>query len=250
MFFTPRDIVTYSDSVLYKDSRNTEYPVRSLLSNKNTPVTRYWRAYARLNQNYTNFCVGYGIAHDLSAKPTVVVGVDDNVAIRIYDRAKTIDNKRPDYKGGISLSSGMYAAKELGYYTSYRWAFGIDDVVLSVGHIGPVILGVMWHGGMEQPDIFGRIHVRGEKLGGHCVCVLGYDVKTELFRIRESRGWLWGIFGDCFISKQDLEKLLVQGGVATIPTGRVEDPSHSLFQQKHICGNHHIGGCFRKPVFA
>lgn len=51
--------------------------------------------------------------------------------------------------------------------TRHRWATNIDDLVLTVGWHGPVIIGVDWRDSMYEPDERGLLDIGGRHIGGH-----------------------------------------------------------------------------------
>lgn len=40
----------------------------------------------------------------------------------------------------------------LGFVPEYRWAFGVDDVLATLAHHGPVVLGLNWYAGMASHE--------------------------------------------------------------------------------------------------
>jgi hypothetical protein len=116
--------------------------------------------------------------------------------------------------------SGVKIAQKLGYIKEYRWSFGIDDLVATVGYLGPVILGIPWYKGMGSPDSQGKVSPTGTVVGGHAILCNGVNVKRKTFRLHNSWGEGWGLNGDCIISWKDLDFLLHNGGEAVIPVSR------------------------------
>jgi hypothetical protein len=205
------------------DPRSLDYPVRELF--KPVPVTsKFWSPGAVLDQGQEGACVGHGIAADLSASPVRVRGVDHPYAQSIYMDARKIDGI-PDSSGeGTSVNAGMKIAVERGFYTSYHWAFSLDDVIQSLLQVGPVVIGINWYAGMyEAPD--GVVSVSGECVGGHCILLTGYAKRYgrlgEVFRWRNSWGPGYGRNGNAYIKADDLGRLLIdEKGEAAIPVGR------------------------------
>jgi hypothetical protein len=83
-----------------------------------------------------------------------------------------------------------------------------------------VILGVDWFNNMVDPDENGIIRASGYVLGGHAILANGVNVKKKLVRLHNSWGPDWGLNGDCFISFDDLAKLLRRNGEACVPLSR------------------------------
>jgi hypothetical protein len=139
---------------------------------------------------------------------------------RIYHEARKLDPWPGEDYEGTSVLAGAKAAKNLGAFLEYRWAFGLDDLRLALGHSGPAVLGINWYEGMEETDDNGFIHVAGQVLGGHAICCYGVNQKGRYFLLQNSWGPNWGVLGVCKISFDDMNRLLREDGEACIPVGR------------------------------
>lgn len=128
----------------------------------------------------------------------------------------------PFYEG-TSVLAGMKVLQRMGYVEEYRWAFGLDDLVLAVGHTGPAVIGIPWFTDMFDVRSCGHIHVGGQVAGGHAILVKGVSVKHKTFTLHNSWGASWGNGGDCKVSWDEMEYLLHQQGEACIPVIRVRD---------------------------
>jgi C1A family cysteine protease len=104
--------------------------------------------------------------------------------------------------------------------SEYRWGFSIDDVVESLGYIGPVVLGVNWYSDMFTPDSSGYIKASGRLIGGHAVLAVGVNIKENRIQLHNSWGKSCGFNGNCYISISDVEMLLKKKGEACIPIKR------------------------------
>ena len=91
---------------------------------------------------------------------------------------------------------------------------------MSTSWHGPVVLGVGWWSGMRDPDRSGWIRVRGQEMGGHCICAVGVNVEQKYVILVNSWGKDWGRNGRCRISFADVTKLLRTGGEACVPVRR------------------------------
>lgn len=220
------------DRIAWFDGRSKNYPVRSILPSTER-VTRIWDCGDHLDQGSEGSCTGHAVAHELISAPKKVQGIDHEFAKKkIYWEAQKIDpfpggsypNASPFMEGSTVLSA-VKVAQRLGYITEYRWAFGIDDLILAVGHLGPVILGIPWYEGMSSPGDGARIRVTGSKIGGHAILCKGVREKRGTFVLHNSWGTGFGNGGDCNITWEDMDKLLHDGGEACIPLVRVRDPA-------------------------
>lgn len=204
------------------DERSRNFPVRALISSA-TPRSYTWSCPVVLHQGSEGTCVGHAWAHEIAARP-VGWPVNSYQARLIYREATQIDpwtqNDGPDWHFGTSVLAGAKIASQLGHYGEYRWAFGLDDLILALGYKGPAVLGVNWYSGMDAPDALGRIRVAGTLRGGHAILACGVSVSKRLIRLHNSWGNSWGVNGQAFISFEDMDRLLREQGEACIPVVR------------------------------
>lgn len=215
------------DRIVQFDEASRRFPIRALVGKKR-PRSYTWKLGLRLDQGNEGACVGFGIAHELAAAPAPVLGLTNDYARqKIYWEAQKTDGMPggaypgavPFYEG-TSVLAGVKVAQKLGWMESYRWAFGIDDLILGVGYNGPAVLGLQWFHGMRTPDSDGFIHPTGPLVGGHCILTRGVDLLNERFRLPNSWGRPWGIDGECFLSFKDMDWLLHRDGEALFFVGR------------------------------
>lgn len=205
------------DRVQQWDARSRDYPVRALLRDVRKPRTRRWPVRPKLDQGREGACVGFGWTHWWAAAPREHRTVREGTAQAVYRRAQQLDEWAGEQYEGTSVLAGAKAASELGWVKEYRWAFGLDDVLLALSHHGPVVMGTVWLDGMYEPDARGRLHVTGSEVGGHCWLARGLDTRRRLVLARNSWGADWGRGGDFLITWDDLELLLHRGGEACVP---------------------------------
>jgi hypothetical protein len=207
------------DRIMFFDERSRNYPVRTMVAIKK-PRSYTWRCNAWLDQGQEGACVGFGITHELVARPAEVGGLTDAFARReIYWEAQKIDEwpggaypgAQPRYEG-TSVLSGVKIAHKKGFFDSYYWGFSLNDLVLGVGYRGPAVLGLPWLADMFDTDAKGYIHATGEVMGGHCILCRGVNIREKCFLLRNSWGKDWGLKGDCKVSFDDMQKLLSDGG--------------------------------------
>lgn len=224
------------------DERSRAFGIRETLPALIKPRSYTWSCPVWLDQGNEGSCVGFSIAQEAAARPVKVKDITNSVGREIYHRAQTLDPWEGEDYEGTSVLAGIKAAKERGWYGEYRWAFGLNDLILALGYKGPAVLGINWYSSMSRPDASGLIKISGNVDGGHAIMANGVKIvwltgttedqkfspnwlsfvdKSKSFaRLHNSWGEDWGIFGDCFIGFNDLDRLLHEQGEGVIPTHR------------------------------
>lgn len=204
------------DRVVQFDERSRAFPVRTVAK---APRSYTWGCKQYLDQGREGACVGFSFAHELAARPKVKT-VSESLAREIYREAQQLDQwPGHDYEG-TSVIAGAKALKARGYIREYRWAFGLSDLISAVGSVGPAVIGVNWYEGMFQPDRNGFIKPTGSLIGGHAILVNSVSLKLKRFKLHNSWGADWGINGGCYLSFDDMNRLLNEDGEACIIVGR------------------------------
>lgn len=225
------------DRVVEFDEKSRNFPVRALLGGAfaTNPRSYTWGCLTYLDQGQEGACVGHGIAHEAAARP-VVRPVKSSDAFQVYREAQKNDEYPGEAYSGTSTLAGMKAATGMGWYSEYRWAFGLEDVVLALGYKGPVVIGVNWYSQMFDTDSSGFIHVEGELRGGHCLLARGVkcvwlagrttktfadlDLDASSILLHNSWGSDWGVKGTARISLRGMDRLLRESGDACVPVTR------------------------------
>jgi len=181
------------------------------------PVRKIWRVWWRGNQGDTGQCVGYSLYCLLRALPHLQ---REPSPLAIYDRAQVLDefDDTPPEEG-TSVRAGAKALKEFGKFTTYGWAFTVEDAINWMGEQGPTVWGINWYEGMDDPDpLTGLVTVRGAIRGGHAVCCLGYDDRKEWLIFQNSWSTKWGLRGRFKLRYTDAARLLEEDGEVCSPT--------------------------------
>lgn len=221
---------TRLDRVPHFDEKSKEYPIRQVVSTKKRR-SYTWRCLQNLDQGREGACVGFGVTHELIARPSEVKGLDNQSARNLYFEAQKIDpweggaypGAVPFYEG-TSVIAGVKVAQSMGYFAEYRWSFGIDDLILGVGYSGPAVMGLAWFDGMFVPDEGGYIRPTGRMVGGHCILCKGISIKKNRFLMHNSWGKGWGMDGTCYIDIDDMATLLKMDGEAVFFMHRKSKP--------------------------
>lgn len=208
------------------DKRSRDFPIRTLLAReaKKKPRSYTWRVDLWLDQGTEGACVGYAWAHEGAARPVVVKDVDVVKAWEVYRLARTLDQWPGEGYEGTSVLAGAKAVQTgiLGkpVMQEYRWAFGLEDLVLAVGYHGPAVLGINWYDGMFRTDAKGFVNVDGDVAGGHAILCHAVNVRDKYAVLWNSWGSDWGQGGRARISFDNLDRLLHEQGEACIPVRR------------------------------
>ncbi len=209
------------DRVPQFDARSWSFPIRELLEQeKRRPRSYTWPCSTWLDQGREGACVGFAWAHELAAAPTRIETGEAEARV-IYREAQQIDPWPGENYEGTSVLAGAQVVQRYGHMAEYRWAFGLQDVVDTVGAYGPCVLGVAWYDGMFRVGEDGFIRVAGRVAGGHAILCRGVNLRGEYVTLRNSWGRSWGKGGDCRLSFADLDRLLREDGEACVPTRRV-----------------------------
>jgi hypothetical protein len=235
------------------DERSRGYPViRERAPRLRSRIWDLDKPYV-IDQGSEGACVGFGVTNELLCEPVPNrfggVDVAHKFAMNLYWDAQKIDpwpggsypGADPYYEG-TSILAGVQVAQSLGYFAEYRWAFGIEDLVLGLANEGPALLGVTWHESMYWPDYDHFIRPSGRVVGGHAIVARGVHIEYEevfakgasLWRwlvrsepsfvdvdfdrsyvtLRNSWGPSYGDRGDCYITLRNLDRLLRDNGEA------------------------------------
>lgn len=209
------------DRVQQFDDRSRDFPITATID-ATKPRSYTWRGGPVTDQGREGACVGHGWTGELTARPVAVnVPNPDQYAFNLYRYCQTVDEWPGEAYSGTSVLAGAKVLQARGYLKEYRWAFGLDDLVLAVGYRGPAVLGIPWYESMySAPN--GRVAVSGRQVGGHCILARGVNVREQWVLLRNSWGTRWGVGGDARISFDDLDRLLKEGGEACIPSFRYQ----------------------------
>jgi hypothetical protein len=234
-----RDIVTFNWRSRY-DERSLAYPVREIVGD--LPLRSYSWAYFQLDQTMFDCpicgqygaCTGYSATTEAAARPKPYFGdpIKGNpppdlnycnvMSHQIYHRARQLDPWLGENYEGSSVLAATKAGVEHGYWREYLWALGpgpekaANDVMLAIGHAGPVCIGSTWWDGMWDADDDEFLHASGAPVGGHAYTLTKVSAKKDAVWTPNN----WGGEGQGWISRKDLIKLLDEDGEACVPMFR------------------------------
>lgn len=204
------------------DSRSRMFgAVTSVVDSDAEPRTKTWRRFPRaFNQGRTSECVLYSGKGLLNTQPINHGNIwYKRLLLKttpVYKLAQTLDQWPGEDYDGTSCLAGAKALQQLDWIDSYRWCFGLEDVLRTVSWYGPVQIGISWYNSMFSTDADGFLTVNPSSglAGGHAVEIHGIDVEHEFVVITNSWGTSWGDRGRCYMRWSDLDTLLADWGEA------------------------------------
>lgn len=212
----------------YKDPRSRLFDVRSVIG----PTPRYRRLWKPSFDPLTRVdnSIGAAVAGFLGCAPHKWP-IYNEMADSIYfssDRKNT-------------LIGGMKAGQSIGYFYSYLWCFGVDDIIDTIVRKSPVVLGLPWYSGMSNPSAGGLLSVTGSDPTGRCILANGYWPQHpdfgDVIVLTNSEGRYWGINGRAYLRVSDLKSLLLDGGEAVVPHEVIQKPSVSPEKESQNYGS-------------
>jgi hypothetical protein len=214
------------------DPNSKNYAISSKIRSTPKRVDILWEIGPILDQGSEGACVGFGWTAQTLASPfksdlrrsksPKSPREPQPFAMHVYREAQKVDQWPGEDYSGTSVLAGAKIMKNLGFMSSYAWAFSIDEIIDSILAKGPVVLGIPWYSGMyKAPN--GVLKVSGKKVGGHCIVAVGFKVSSDKFGggssviLQNSWGNDWGINGLAEIEVSELEKLIANSAEACIP---------------------------------
>ena len=202
------------------DSRSRNYAFRAA-----APLvsTVHSRVIPILDQGNLGSCTGNAAIGAIGTSPLIEAlpkgtVLDEAKAVDAYSWATEMDPfdgvYPPDDTGSDGLSVAK-ACKRMNLISGYQWAFTLADALAAIMSY-PVITGVNWYEGMDNPDSTGRVRVTGDVLGGHEFEVLGLDVDAKTVLCANSWGRGWGAAGYFTMTWDDWGRLLSEEGDVTV----------------------------------
>lgn len=211
------------------DDASRAHAVRQQLRRRVPLQTFSWPAVEPLDQGQEGECVGYAVTTAHRVRQLMVTGdfdqwqpahdVDQEKAEEVFRDAQQLDGVTVEHVG-TSVLAGMKAGQEQGWWDSYGWAFGTADLAQAVLQLGPVVIGVPWFSGMYATRDDGGVVVTGDKVGGHCLTVIGVTMDRSPapeFVWLNSFGTSYGHDGVGYVPATLMSRLLAGIGEAAIP---------------------------------
>ncbi len=206
--------------LIIEDDNDKAFPMQMVLPQEASQRTsRYWYNNGWWgDQGNTSQCVGYSWAHWVEDGPVTQKGKAPIAPpTEIYRQAQMVDAWPGENYDGTSVRAGAKVLQDMGFISSYTWAWDINTVVQALLEKGPVVVGTHWYEDMIYPSADGIIKPGGDVVGGHAYLLNGVNTKTRMIRIKNSWGKDWGKKGQAYISFDDMDKLIKLYGEACLP---------------------------------
>jgi hypothetical protein len=227
--------------VYFPDVEDRQYPMASVVAQPDQVDRlgrhyRYWWASGWWgDQGQKPWCVAYSWLHWLADGPVTCRGKQPLVVPRtLYCAAQVKDPwpgdcTNPKYDGA-AVRSGAKVLSDLGFVSSYWWAWDVDTVARALLSTGPVVVGTTWFSRMNKVDRWGFLEVGGADEGGHAYILNGIYLDPALppaeaiaqrrghVRMKNSWGRRWADRGNALISLENMHGLLTNRGEAVLAT--------------------------------
>ncbi len=215
-------------SIVSHDPRNRAFPARGVLFAEDAPIIRksWWCRHLFDQQGPS--CTMQSAAGVLHTSPFRIQLDRSNLAA--YDteeerhagylRAQNYDPWEGSNYDGSSTDAPFKMLREDGRIREWRWCFGLNDVLRTLSHHGPVSIGTLFYSGMDEPlDPDGLVEATGDIWGGHAYELFAC-IPDESYAGGGAVDWMqsWGARGPrkgrYRMSWATLERLLAEQGEA------------------------------------
>lgn len=177
---------------------------------KKETIFRNYRLGEVLDQGDEGICVDCSLRSLLDAEP---ISQNPCEPREIYKAARKAGNV-PDSVEGAQLDLAVNYLIGKGIVKREYWTNEAREVANCLNTISPVVFSLPWYSRMDKPDKDGRILCKGDPSGFHALLGFRYDGLKDRVWLRNSWGHNWGVFGSCYITMNDLARLLNKGGLA------------------------------------
>lgn len=203
------------------DPQNRNFPTRGVLHAADAPlVEKFYRGHWAYDQGDTPHCVAFSGKGMFNRAPFSKAHpwwhryrIDTTFW---YNGAQNNDEWPGIDYDGTSARGLLRFLTSIGEVQEYRWCFGVDDVLQTLSHHGPVSIGSWWTTDMSRPNPSDNYNVTytGRKIGGHQWYLLGIDPENEEVEGMNTWGRSWGKKGRFRMKFSTLDSILKDDGDA------------------------------------
>jgi hypothetical protein len=191
------------------------------------PYTYWWHG-NRLNQGDTGTCVAHGCVHLVENSPILPAGTlnpfDLYREIVLLDEWSENDSEAAGTENnmqfGTSVRAGMKALQARGLVSEYLWAWDAETAARWVWTKGPIVIGINWYEGFDEPDSDYLVEATGGIRGGHCVVMDGVNMTTRTLRFLNSWGPQYANKGVARMSFDTFQRVLEEDGECAMAVER------------------------------
>ena len=173
-----------------------------------------------LDQGHVGSCTANALCGALNSAPDFQGHQrTEGDAVTLYTRETQLEGKPyPQYDPGGSGLMVCKAGKQLGWITSYKHAFGVQQALLALV-VRPVISGFDWYTSFDAPDANGLVAIApgATVRGGHEVVADEIDAPNRLVWFWNSWGPQFGVGGRFCMTFDTWDQLLQSQGDVTVP---------------------------------
>lgn len=207
------------------DPRSKEHAFGAVLAPSALKTVKHRRYGVIFEQGDVGSCTGNASAGSVNSAPLHKLSsraLVEKDAVDIYSLATKLDGFDGEYPPDDTGSSGLAAAqalKQMGLISEYKHAFTLAEALTAL-QVGPVITGINWYEGFDNPDSSGMISIAGQIRGGHEVMFRGFEWYTTVDDsiLFGDNSWSrnWGVKGSFRMKVKTWRRLLAEEGDATI----------------------------------
>ena len=225
-----RDLNDQRDK-LYSAPRITPVPLSVSLLQYCSPVE---------NQTTTSSCTAHGLVGNLEIlEKKNNTNFYDISRLFVYYNTRMLRGIEDSDEGG-TIRDGIKSLVRYGYCSEKLWEFNekkvnekpdrksykeakrhlikeysrilnINDIIKCIASGYPVVFGISLYESFESEIVSktGKVpipKINERVIGGHCMLIVGYDMETKLFIVRNSWSEKWGDKGNCYIPFKYMEQ--------------------------------------------
>jgi len=192
------------------------------------------------NQTTTSSCTAHGIVGNLEMlEKKNDTNFYDISRLFIYYNTRKIRGIE-DTDGGAYIRDGIKSLVRYGYCSEKLWKYdekkvnikpdrksykeakrhlikeysriqSINDIITCIASGYPVIFGITLYESFQSNTVAktGKVPIpkmSESVIGGHCMLIIGYDMETKIFTVRNSWSTKWGDNGNCYIPFKYMEQ--------------------------------------------